>query len=240
MGGALVLNKGFRHDKIKAIILFSPAIGFDNAFTRTFLSFYQYIKRWLDGRQDDLDFVKYETFATGAALQLTKIIDENRAIADRTGKLATPLFAALSYEDKSVSSEKTIRFFSDHSSSSKSRMLLYAKNPESIKLDDSRIEIIKSRNLDLQILDFAHVSILIPPDDTHYGITGEYRSCIHYDKIKDENKWSRCKQNSERVWQGVVSKENMERGVVRRLTYNPLYNDMINYLDQFLNNISGI
>ncbi len=236
-GGTLALYEGFRHNEIKAIILFSPAIGFKNSYTGPALRVYQYMKRWLEGRRDDLDFAKYETFATSAVVELAEIMDKNKAEAEKTGKLKTPVFAALSYEDISVSAKKTIRFFSKYFASPESRMILYAKNPESLRFDDSRIKIIKSRNLRGRILDFAHVSIPIPPDDSHYGKEGEYKSCLHYDKIKEKKKWRACKNDEKSVWLGVASKENMNRGVVRRLTYNPLYKDMTGALDEFLENI---
>ncbi|VAX21654.1 Lysophospholipase, partial [hydrothermal vent metagenome] len=222
-GGALAIYEGLRHEEIKAIILFSPAIGFKNSYTGLALRLYRHVRRWLEGRRDDLDFAKYETFATNAVVELAEIMDKNRAEAEKTGKLMTPLFAALSYEDISVSADKTIRFFSKYLASPESRMILYARNPESLRFDDSRIVAIKSRNLKERILDFAHISILIPPDDPHYGKEGEYKSCLHYDKIKEKKKWHACKNDEKSVWQGVASKENMNRGVVRRLTYNPLY-----------------
>lgn len=238
-GGALALYEGFRHKQAKAIILFSPAIGFKSAFAGPALEIYQHVKRWLEGRRDDLDFAKYETFATNAAAQLAKIMDMNRTLADDVGRLEAPLFVALSYEDISVSANETIRFFRKYSASPESRMILYAKNPESLRFDDSRILIVKSQNLDERILDFAHVSILIPPDDPHYGEKGEYKSCLHYNKIKEKEKWSGCKHDEKSVWKGVASEENMSRGMIRRLTYNPLYEDMTGALDQFLADISG-
>ncbi|VAX23518.1 hypothetical protein MNBD_NITROSPINAE03-107 [hydrothermal vent metagenome] len=55
--------------------------------------------------------------------------------------------------------------------------------------------------------------------------------------MKEKKKWHACKNDEKSVWQGVASKENMNRGVVRRLTYNPLYKGMTGALDQFLENV---
>jgi len=237
-GGALAIYEGFRHKEIKAIILFSPAIGFEKSYMGQVLFVYQYMRRWLDGRRGDLDFAKYESFATNAVIQLAGIMDENQELADEAGHLEAPVFTALSYEDKSVSAKKTIRFFSKYSSSSKSKMILYSKNPKNLRFKDSRIKLIKSRNLSGRILDFAHVSIPIPPNDLHYGEKGDYKSCLHYDKKNESKKWRDCKNDEKSVWQGAVSKENMRRGVLRRLTYNPLYEDMTGALDRFMEKIS--
>ena len=82
-----------------------------------------------------------------------------------------------------------------------------------------------------RILNFSHISILIPPDDLHYGKNGDYKWCLHYQGNKEKR--MACMNDSE-IWQGEITKENLANHTLRRLTYNPLYHQMIIRLDCFL------
>jgi hypothetical protein len=81
------------------------------------------------------------------------------------------------------------------------------------------------------IIDYAHISLLIPPDDPHYGKNGGYRYCLHY--RDDREKRMACLHDSH-IWQGEISPRNLARHTMRRLTYNPRFDEMILALDRFL------
>ena len=73
---------------------------------------------------------------------------------------------------------------------------------------------------ELKILSSAHTSILLPPEDEHYGTAGDYANCIHY--YPDEmDKYDACTLHPEECWLGEISGKNLEAGTLRRLMYNP-------------------
>ncbi len=76
------------------------------------------------------------------------------------------------------------------------------------------------------------MAVVVPPDDTHYGERGRYRYCLHY-YGRNEEAYARCKAGNE-DFLGEIGEDFLSRGVVRRLTYNPRYGEMLENMRVFL------
>ena len=125
-----------------------------------------------------------------------------------------------------------IDVFNDYVTSPKSVLLLYGKEDMKGRNDSAgRILFRQSYFPEERILDFAHISLIIPPDDPHYGKNGGYKYCLHYQA--DREKRTSCLHDPQ-VWQGEITPENLSKYTLRRLTYNPCYDDMVKVLDRFL------
>ena len=230
-GGALCIREALRDREISGLILFAPAVGINSpwAFMADVLKGFT---DWLGGQGDDRDYAKYESFAVNGGAQLyhlTREIDADLA----AGKiLDMPVFAALSADDISVDTKKMLTVFKRSVTSEKSVLILYGRgNESSLTEGDRRVLHEKSYFPEKRILDFAHVSILMPPDDPHYGREGGYKYCLHY-RNKPEKRMA-CLHDPQ-VWQGEITEENLKHYTLRRLTYNPRYDEMMATLDHFL------
>jgi hypothetical protein len=97
--------------------------------------------------------------------------------------------------------------------------------------EEERITSINSTLLAQKILSMSHLSFSLPASDPIYGRDGQYRDCQIY-PAKTTN-WSICK-NDKNIFLGEVTENNLQRHIVRRLTFNPFYFDMMKQLNTFL------
>ncbi|MEA1934940.1 MAG: alpha/beta fold hydrolase [Thermodesulfobacteriota bacterium] len=237
-GGALSINYSLKNpDKIKGLILFSPAIGIKTK--AACLSVYlNYVKDWLNV-YDDNDYTKYESFAINGAAQIYKLTLRNKEILDKQDLTPDfPVFAVLSEDDKTIDPEKTLDIFHLYLKSDKNRVILYTTEPG--KYNNKDLIIAQNSYLpDQHILNFGHISITVPPDDPHYGRNGDYRNCLHY--LKEKDAFSSCLENPD-IWWGETNKKGLEYAsknnlLISRLAFNPHFYRMIKYLDDFLSTV---
>ncbi len=230
-GGALCIREALSDPDIRGLVLFAPAAGIRSpwAFTAGFLKTF---RDWLGSAEDDRDHAKYESFAVNGGAQLYRLTREIDAAFASGRRLAMPVFVVLSEVDISVDSEKMVEVFRSYATSPDSVLILYGGgNGKGRKESDRRIRRIGSRDPAQRILDFSHVSLLMPPEDAHYGKNGGYRYCLHY--RGDRAKRMACLHDP-LTWQGEITEENLSKQTLRRLTYNPRYAEMTGMLDRFL------
>lgn len=253
-----------RSGRIKALILLSPAIRPTGRLAHLkvaprllgALSRWTGLEQWMDVHSDR-DYAKYESFPTNAAYQIYRL-DEALAGASPRG-VPVPMFMALSREDTTVDAADTVTFFLARANI-KSRLVLYARDPDDTTVrrwrSDDRVHVVASSLPERGVLDFAHVSLPVSPRNPHYGEHGDYVSCLHYEVPDDAEaamKLCRCVlpamrapacseiavRNGARVLYGENSAENLRAGIVRRLTYNPLFDDLLRRIEQFINTLDG-
>jgi esterase/lipase len=230
-GGSLCIREALNNQDIKGLILFAPAVGIKSPWA-SMADFLKIFRNWLGNDGDDKDYAKYESFAVNAGAQLYHLTQEIDAAFTAGKRLAMPVFTVFSADDISADSEKMVRVFRVYVASAKSVLILYGKrNEKGGKDKDGRIVHINSYFPEERIADFSHVSILIPPDDPHYGKNGGYKYCLHYQG--DREKRMAC-LNDPHIWQGEITEENLKKFTLRRLTYNPRYDEMIGIMDHFL------
>jgi hypothetical protein len=76
----------------------------------------------------------------------------------------------------------------------------------------------------------------VPPEDKHYGVTGDYSSCIHY--YPDEmEKYDACNNKPKEDLQGELTKSNLKAGILRRLMYNPNFAALKLSMKKFIDNL---
>jgi hypothetical protein len=88
-----------------------------------------------------------------------------------------------------------------------------------------------------RILSSAHTAILIPPEDEHYGIDGDYANCAHY-YPQNMDKYEACKKHPKEIWRGELTEKNLETGVLLRLMYNPNFAALKNSIKRFIDSMS--
>ena len=197
-GGALAVRKAISDpDSIKGLFLFAPALKVKDDFAWLL---YLFGEKWVPWQRfDDDDFAKYESITLKSVIEIGRLADEVRAELERQEEgLPMPVMLVLSDSDYTIPAGETIRLFDEGSFGKKSRMLVYQRgerpdflparcyNPDAASGRGCRKLYYKSRfryEMDdavYQISDFSHMSLTLAPDDSHYGLSGDYRYCLQY------------------------------------------------------------
>ena len=237
-GATLSLYQSLRDSRVRGLFLFSPALRITRKATFARLhQLYSWLlpsAKWVDIKPD-LDIYKYESFTKNAAAQTHALISAlNGQLRNRA--LDIPLFIAASADDMTVKTSAILEFFA-RARHPLSRLVLYTTEPEIIPqgFPPERLELVNSAFPEQRILSSAHSAIVMPPEDSHYGRTGDYTNCVHY--YPDEmEKYAACLAHPDQDFQGEITEQNLKAGILRRLTYNPnfvaLKASMQRFIDQ--------
>jgi len=234
-GGTLSAYEALHDPRIKGLFLFSPAIRI--SVFAAIANFPKLINwavpraKWSNVMNDEDPF-RYESFTFNAIDQVYLLIQALKAELSRQ-MVTVPVFMAVSEEDATVSTPESLKFFRQQVTHSLSRMIFYSATTPLPDLRDRRIEVVNSAFPDQHIIGSAHTAMTLPPDDPHFGKEGDGTRCMHYFN-KDPKKYALCKEKKE-DFLGEISDENMEKGVIRRLMYNPNYDALKLSLKQFIN-----
>ncbi|MBU1171853.1 MAG: alpha/beta hydrolase [Proteobacteria bacterium] len=229
-GGELAIYMCLKGYDIKGLFLFAPVTKIKTKtawFSTTFAA-----PDWLL-KQDEKDFARYDSLASNAVAQVYQLTVEVDRLIETKKNLVVPVFIALSDDDITVSSEHTMALFHTLFSSDENKMVVYCSNPAKYQPDPSGKVIFKdSRIPDDRIVSFSHLSIIVSPDDPHYGKKGDY--------VYSPHPW--LKQNSngiskDQIFYGELTGSLKKKHYMQRLAYNPYFNEMTGLIDQFLANI---
>ena len=235
-GGALSVYQSQDDARVRGLFLFSPALEVDSLAALANVHKYRLFgKPWLDVMPDK-DIYKYESFPKNAAKQ---IYDLTQAVKSRLKEHAVsiPVFAAVSQDDTTVHTAATIAFM-EHTLDPSSKLVLYSTNPAKLPpgFPPDKLEMVNSVFPEQKILSSAHTAIVVPPEDKHYGIAGDYSNCIHY--YPDEmEKYAACNGRPKEDLQGELTKENLKAGILRRLMYNPNFSELELSMKKFIDSL---
>ena len=233
MGGTLSLRHALIDERVRGMFLFVPALKIAPAAQLANLhKLYSWLRpasKWVDVLPDRDPF-KYESFTKNAAAQTYALIAGFHEKL-RQRELSLPVFAAASLDDTTVDANTTLEFIKS-SPNPASRLVLYATEPK-IVTPSPRVETVCSLVPEQRILSSAHTAIVVPPEDAHYGIGGDYANCLHYYR-SDSERYKRCWAEPDSTWQGELTRANLNTGVLRRLMYNPHFAELLESMKCFI------
>jgi esterase/lipase len=238
-GGALSVYQSQNDPRVRGLFLFSPALKVDPlAALANLHKIYSWAipsAKWLD-IMPDKDIYKYESFPKNAAAQiyaLTQAVDSRL----KEHAVSIPVFAAASRDDTTVETPATIEFMS-HTLNPSSRLILYSTDVKNVPpgIPAEKLEMVNSVFPEQKILSSAHTAILLPPDDRHYGVAGDYSNCLHYYPGEME-KYDACNNKPRDDFQGELTETNLKAGILRRLMYNPNFAALELSLKKFIDNL---
>ena len=222
-GGALSVYHSVRDQRVRGLFLFSPAFKVSpRAAYANLHRLHSWLipsGKWVDIKPDR-DINKYESFPKNAAAQMHALTKELDARL-QTQEITIPVFAAASKDDVTVNASATIDFIARTRNPS-SKLVLYTTDPAKLLSDipAEKTELVNSILPEQHIISSAHTAIVLPGNDAHYGVSGEYSNCVHY--YPDEmEKYSACLAPPGQTLQGEITEENLKAGILRRLMYNP-------------------
>jgi esterase/lipase len=223
IGGALSVYRSLRDNRVRGLFLFSPALRITpKAAWANLHKLYSWLvpsAKWVDIKPD-LDIYKYESFTKNAVAQ-TYALTQAVNVQLQLHELGIPVFTVASEDDITVKTSATLEFIA-RSRHSSSKLVLYTTEPEKFPSDipAEKLELVNSAIPEQRILSSAHTAIVIPPEDKHYGIAGEYSNCVHY-YPDDMGKYAACIKNPAADFQGEITEKNLAAGILHRLMYNP-------------------
>lgn len=222
-GGTLSVCQSLRDDRVRGLFLFSPAFEITpRAAWARLHKLYSWLvpsAKWV-GIRPDRSLYKYESLPKNVAAQMHALTRRLSSLLQGR-EVGIPVFAAASQDDTTANTPATIGFMAQARHPS-SRLVLYTtdtgKLPPGIPAE--KLELVNSVVPEQKILSSAHTSIVLPPDDPHYGAAGDYSNSIHY-YPGDMERYDACNDRREEVLQGEITEANLNAGTMRRLMYNP-------------------
>jgi esterase/lipase len=181
----------------------------------------------------DADPVRYESLPRSAEVQRARLVEQ---VVGSNAAPYLPVFMAISADDVEVDTGAARAWFC-RSLIGPRRMLWYTDAPGASA--DCRFVTERSGAAPPDLLDLSHVGLPIAPDNPRYGADAAYHDCSHYYWQENTPDWLICVDvtkspaNSE-VRYGEITGANLERHVMRRLTYNPDFQAMVGAILAFL------
>lgn len=225
-GALLAMHHCLTDKNIKGVITLCPAIKLNTTIalgTRLLLWTKKVIERdYWNIDKPEHDDTKYTEYPMNAPYQVARLVE---AFDDLNKKLSlnTPLFLAISADDETVSGPAALDFFT-HNPGEHNKMLYYTN--DHLDSTDSRVTLIASAHPDKNILDYSHISLPISPDNVHYGEHRDYQLPIHYQDKTDK-----------RLYWGALTRHNLKKHNLQRLSYNPSFVTQCNHIKAFLESL---
>jgi len=230
LGSILSLYQALHTPRFRALFLFAPAIRTTPlvraACPLAMAGRWWQRAAWFDV-QPDTDIFKYESLASRVLCEVYRLTEAHQRLASIT-QLKTPLFVVASEKDATIDSPAILDWFAQQKSTQK-QMLYYSTGTPEVP---ENVQVLNARFPERRIRSYSHTSLLNPPENPYYGENGTLRFCTHYYRL-DPEKYRRCKAGKEDCL-GEMFDEPEEHQVIRRLTWNPGYADMLTEIQAFL------
>ena len=222
-------------DLVQGLIMLSPAITARSglAFLSPYLSWF---RDWLSERPET-DAARYESFSVNAGAQfykLTKNLSSSSFVP-----LTIPIFMAASADDSTVNMDAAREFFCAKAASSQRQMLWFQtqQTPNLDRSECSGLQILPGASEPFRVVNMAHTSLTMSPENPHYGAQGNYRLCMQYGHQTPDFK--QCVSDEA---QTVYGESGLGEGgryqgkLIRRGSFNPYYDLVFTQIVRFIEN----
>jgi hypothetical protein len=219
---------------LRGLVLLAPALGTDPPLAWLRAPGYGQLgpqRRWAR-LLPDYDPVRFESLPRSAEMQRTRLVEE---VVAQDALLELPVFLAISADDVEVDPGAARAWFCSRLSGPR-RLIWYTAAPA--HSTDCRFVSERASAAAPDILDVSHIALPIAPDNPRYGAKATYNDCSHYYWENSPN-WLICVDvtktpaNSELRY-GEITEANLQRHIMRRLTYNPDFAAMVGLMLGFL------
>ncbi len=229
-------------DKIKALMLFSPASEphNKNGWLAKWIDLIPFVD-WID-EDADIDFAKYESFPWNAAAAADDAMStiELSSLAKR--KLPNiQVFSVLSDIDSTIDTQATLALLNTlHNKEARpstqfDTLVLYGDKhaiPAGFANDYTIYNPQCSHHDCKDIRGISHIAVVNAPTNPHYGLAGSYRNCGSY--LDDEKLYKLCKTTKQPNVGERTAANLAQYKPLQRLTYNPYFHELSRQIQQFL------
>lgn len=238
LGGLLAVNAAVNDPQIKGVFAFSPAMAIKKPLLVWNTTWLRYLFDWADSGDQD-DYARYEAIPFNAIAE-TYLLSTDLQDKLSQRPLKTPVFIAQSSDDEVVDSTTNQQYFSETFSNLNSRLISYDRSVRK-NISDSRVKSINVVDKKQRIASYSHQSVHVAPTNPHYGKNGSYRNCGVNSTNRTDAELSECLTVAT-PWRGEIIDYGTQRdfnpNTMARLTYNPQFSSMMQYIDQFLAKIN--
>ncbi|MFN2362288.1 MAG: alpha/beta hydrolase [Marinobacter sp.] len=234
LGGALATERALAADSAKpaGLVVLAPAWELNGLKDYLWLASTARLFRDFVEEEPELNPVKYESFATNSAVQLSDVLDNVQDLLSQYREIDLPVLVAATEADSVINLEFLVTQFRTRFTNPDNRMLVFRdlRKPWPKAWQDDRIVSYNSYLPDNNILEFSHQSLAIAPDNELYGLGKPLQRCLEPNLISLED----CRQLTEKdLW--FSAWHDTEKPVLTsRLTYNPWFNEMADALTEFV------
>lgn len=235
LGGLLAVQAAIEDPDLKGVFAFSPALALNQEWKLSTTAWLRHLVAWADVDRG-YDYARFEAMPLNALAE-TYLLSQDVRAALRVGRLSAPLFLVQSEDDRTIDTKTNRLLFEKFATSPDSRLLIYRQNTHPRTGDeDARVSFINSYLPDRKISGFSHISLHFSPANPHYGLDGDFRSCGE-DTDRNAEDVKRC-QTEKTPWRGELIGDSSMRHkageAAARLTFNPLFKDLLGRIDEFL------
>lgn len=138
----------------------------------------------------------------------------------------------LATDDISVYAENALDVFLEYMPHQRSRALVYGVSD--FWGDDERVKRINTFLEEQRIVNFSHVTFPYSPKNKIFGVNGSHKECGLNIGIVSKEEALACLEKEDN-WHGEMgSIDKVEYLPLQRLTYNPLFDEMVQEIDNFI------
>lgn len=232
LGGLIAAHEAIQNpEHIKGLVLFAPAIKLKTKLT-PFIPLIDWISRVVPRMQwwtyhDDTNPVGYQSVNVNPVYQTYELIKlVQTELMSHT--IDIPMLVVQSAEDETVDAEGTRAFFAANARA-KDKLIWLSEIDHDAAYGN--IDVMHSAIDTRRILSQSHISLILRDNDPIYGVNGIVKDCLHY--AKDSAPWMQCKSGKD-IYFGEITNANLQRGVVRRITFDPFIDSVLEQIAKFL------
>ena len=247
LGGALSIQIASGHERLRAALVFAPALKPTNALAYGSIVFDSLGARYFKVFEE-FDYAKYESLSHNAGAETYRLGREVKEILDRG--LGKPLFVAVSLEDDTIDARYTVETAGQAPLEPGSRVLVFAAEPDDAaplcrryreRQSAGSCRVVPSADLSKGIESLSHIGLVVAPGNDHYGAAGDYRNCLYSTSRKrlclvSEITEETCKTRL--ICYGEAIRATRDP-VIRRITFNPFFPELTGAIDDFLDELEG-
>ncbi|MCL7942847.1 alpha/beta fold hydrolase [Marinobacter sp. ATCH36] len=234
LGGALATERALATDSARpaGLVVLAPAWELNGLKDYLWLASTARLFRDFVEEEPELNPVKYESFATNSAVQLSDVLNNVQNLLSQYRQIDLPVLVAATEADSVINLEFLVNQFRTRFTNPDNRMLVFRdlREPWPEAWRDDRIVSFNSYLPDNNILEFSHQSLAIAPDNELYGLGKPLQRCLEPNLISLKD----CRQLAEKdLW--FSAWHDTEKPVLTsRLTYNPWFNEVAEALTEFV------
>lgn len=233
LGGLLTANALLDHQDLKGAILIAPALGINQPLITWNTTWLRHVIEWINV-DPSTQAPRYQSMPTNGIAQtyLFSTYFNNRLEMKKS--INTPVLLIQSMEDVAVQPELNLTLFKQHMTHPKSKALVYKGEAISVEPFPA-LELVSSFLPTKKIINLSHLSLPYAPANKTYGANGSYKACGQHVGIVPAKQAEDCLNGNDN-WMGEFGTE-AKRYPFQRLTYNPLFDSMVERIDSYLKSL---
>lgn len=229
-GGNLVYLNAASDPEIKGLMLFSPGFKSNNS-RAPLLPLASIFRQWglVGNPHIETNYARYRAMPVNGFAQFYHTSRKARNSL-KNNTFDRPVFMVLTEHDSVIETAEVKEAFQERFTHPDSRLMWFGSTENK---REGRIQYIHSHMPEYRIDNMSHMGILFSPDNPYYGIDGSETICRnHRGEGADEDE-AFCRAGNP-VWYSAyrgLNKENESQNVHARLTFNPVFETMMNELN---------